>query len=199
MDAYVYAENYQKLVTEYNQLYDHYKGVKQINKRVKLELKNCNERERTFLKLLKKTEEYGPQASQLEVEYDRLVKEDVRLNGGFTLDSLVVDSNERRAMKQPMMEHHGAKDKVVKIPKLDLTSIYIQREAPVSGDKKKDKKGQEEEFTPSESSIATSEQEESVCVADQIVDDLEQARQKDQFNKEKMQFKHKIMQANKIK
>lgn len=60
MDAYLNAENYQKLVTEYNQLYDHYKGVKQINKKVKLELKNCNERERTFLKLLKKTEEYGP-------------------------------------------------------------------------------------------------------------------------------------------
>lgn len=66
-----------------------------------------------------------------------MVQEDVRLNGGFTLDSLIVDSNERRTQKQPVFEHIGAKHKVVKIPKLDLTSIYIQREAPISADKKK--------------------------------------------------------------
>jgi hypothetical protein len=47
------------LVTEYNQLYDHYKGVKSINKKLRAELKQSNERERTFLKLLKKTNEYG--------------------------------------------------------------------------------------------------------------------------------------------
>jgi hypothetical protein len=55
LDSFIAAENYQKLVSEYNQLFDHYKGVKGINKKLKIELKNCNERERTFLKLLKKT------------------------------------------------------------------------------------------------------------------------------------------------
>jgi len=59
MDEYINAENYQKLVTEYNQLYDHYKGVKHINKKLRTEIKQSNERERTFLKLLKKTSEYG--------------------------------------------------------------------------------------------------------------------------------------------
>ena len=59
MEEYLNADNYQKLVTEYNQLYDHYKGVKSINKKLRAELKQSNERERTFLKLLKKTNEYG--------------------------------------------------------------------------------------------------------------------------------------------
>ncbi len=66
MDEYVNAENYQKLVMEYNQLYDHYKGVKHINKKLRTEIKQSNERERTFLKLLKKTQEYGAQANRLE-------------------------------------------------------------------------------------------------------------------------------------
>lgn len=55
MEEYLSLENYQKLVTEFNQLYDHYKVAKKANKRITLELKQSNQRERTFLKLLKKT------------------------------------------------------------------------------------------------------------------------------------------------
>jgi hypothetical protein len=39
-------------------------------------LQQSNQRERTFLKLLKKTKEYGEQAARLEKEYDRLFTED---------------------------------------------------------------------------------------------------------------------------
>lgn len=60
MEQYLTLENYQKLINEFNTLYDHYKGLKQINKKLKAELKQSNQRERTFLKLLKKTQEYGP-------------------------------------------------------------------------------------------------------------------------------------------
>jgi predicted oxidoreductase len=121
MDEYVNAENYQKLVIEYNQLYAHYKGVKHINKKLRTEIKQSNERERTFLKLLKKTQEYGAQASRLELEYDRLIKEDQRVNGGHTLETLIPDSAEKRQLKPEMVENGRG----IKIPKLDLTSIYI--------------------------------------------------------------------------
>jgi hypothetical protein len=59
METYLTLENYQKLINEFNSLYDHYKGLKTVNKKIKSELKQSNERERTFLKLLKKTKEYG--------------------------------------------------------------------------------------------------------------------------------------------
>ena len=59
MEQYLTLENYQKLINEFNTLYDHYKGLKQVNKKLKIELKQSNQRERTFLKLLKKTKEYG--------------------------------------------------------------------------------------------------------------------------------------------
>ena len=52
-------ENYQKLVNDFNSLYDHFKAAKQLNKKLKSELQQSNQRERTFLKLLKKTNEYG--------------------------------------------------------------------------------------------------------------------------------------------
>lgn len=126
MEEFLNADNYQKLVTEYNQLYDHYKGVKSINKKLRTELKQSNERERTFLKLLKKTNEYGAQAAKLEVEYDRLIKEDLRLNSGITLENLIVDSSEKRYMKPEIID----KGRGIKIPKLDFSSIYIQREIP---------------------------------------------------------------------
>ena len=126
MEEYLNADSYQKLVTEYNQLYDHYKGVKSINKKIKTELKQSNERERTFLKLLKKTSEYGAQAAKLEIEYDRLIKEDLRVNSGMTLENLIVDSNEKRYVKPEIID----KGRGIKIPKLDFSSIYIQREVP---------------------------------------------------------------------
>ena len=126
MEEYLNADNYQKLVTEYNQLYDHYKGVKSINKKIRTELKQSNERERTFLKLLKKTSEYGAQAAKLEVEYDRLIKEDLRMNGGMTLENLVIDSAEKRFLKPEIIDMGRG----IKIPKLDFSSIYIQREIP---------------------------------------------------------------------
>lgn len=59
MESYLTLENYQKLINEFNQLYDHYKGLKSVNKKLKVELKQSNQRERTFLKLLKKTKEFG--------------------------------------------------------------------------------------------------------------------------------------------
>lgn len=39
MEEYLSMENYQKVVTDYNQLLEQYKGVKTLNKRAKLELK----------------------------------------------------------------------------------------------------------------------------------------------------------------
>lgn len=59
MEAHLTVENYQKLVTDFNQLYDHYKMHKQMSKKLKNELGQSNHRERTFLKLLKKTDEFG--------------------------------------------------------------------------------------------------------------------------------------------
>ena len=38
MELYVTLENYQKLVNEYNKLYDQYRTIKKANKRVKVEL-----------------------------------------------------------------------------------------------------------------------------------------------------------------
>jgi len=59
MEQFLSLDNYQKLINEFNRLYEHYKGLKQINKKMKLELKQSGQRERTFLKLLKRTSEYG--------------------------------------------------------------------------------------------------------------------------------------------
>ena len=72
MESHLTAENYQKLVTDFNQLYDHYQMHKYMSKKLKVELSQSNQRERTFLKLLKKTQEFGEQAAQLEQEYDKL-------------------------------------------------------------------------------------------------------------------------------
>lgn len=94
MEQFLSLDNYQKLINEFNTLYEHYKGLKQINKKMKMELKQSNQRERTFLKLLKRTQEYGDQATKLELEYDRLFKEDQRL--GLSVENLIIDSNEKR-------------------------------------------------------------------------------------------------------
>lgn len=61
------------------------------------------------------------------MEYDRLFKEDQRL--GLSVENLIVDSNDRRET-----EHIDTKAGI-KIPKLDLTSIFIQREALPSNPK----------------------------------------------------------------
>lgn len=116
MEQFLSLDNYQKLINEFNTLYEHYKGLKQINKKMKVELKQSNTRERTFLKLLKRTQEYGDQATKLEQEYDRLFKEDQRL--GLSVENLVIDSNDKR---EPELIDKGG----VKIPKLDLSSIFI--------------------------------------------------------------------------
>ena len=58
-ESYFKLESYQKLINEFNQLFDHYKSLKQVNKKLKSELKQSNQRELSFLKLLKKTNEYG--------------------------------------------------------------------------------------------------------------------------------------------
>lgn len=59
METHMTAENYQKLVNDFNQLYDHYKLHKVTAKKLKAELFQSNHRERTFLNLLKNTQEYG--------------------------------------------------------------------------------------------------------------------------------------------
>ena len=46
-----------------------------MSKKLKVELSQSNHRERTILKLLKKTEEFGDQAKQLEEEYDKLYEQ----------------------------------------------------------------------------------------------------------------------------
>lgn len=114
MESYLTLENYQKLINEFNQLYDHYKGLKTVNKKMKVELKQSNQRERTFLKLLKKTKEFGDQAAKLELEYDKLFNQE---NGSDNIASLIIDSNNKEV---EMIDKGG-----VKIPKLDLSSIYI--------------------------------------------------------------------------
>jgi hypothetical protein len=75
-ESYITMENYQKLVNDFNSIYDHYNAAKGLNKKLKGELQQSNQRERTFLKLLKKTKEYGEQARKLETEYDRLFTKD---------------------------------------------------------------------------------------------------------------------------
>ena len=104
-------ENYQKLVNDFNSLYDHFKAAKQLNKKLKSELQQSNQRERTFLKLLKKTNEYGEQAHRLEKEYDRLFTED-----GLSKDPAIGGPG-------AVVERGG-----VTIPKLDFSVIYMQRE-----------------------------------------------------------------------
>ena len=39
MEQFLSLDNYQKLINEFNTLYEHYKGLKQINKKMKVELK----------------------------------------------------------------------------------------------------------------------------------------------------------------
>lgn len=43
--------------------------------KLKVELKNSNDRERAFLHLLKQTDEFGEQARELEKEYDNLMEQ----------------------------------------------------------------------------------------------------------------------------
>lgn len=109
---------------------------------MKVELKQSNTRERTFLKLLKRTQEYGDQATKLEQEYDRLFKEDQRL--GLSVENLVIDSNDKR---EPELIDKGG----VKIPKLDLSSIFIQREALPSNAKEEEGSSADEDYDPEES------------------------------------------------
>ena len=42
MESFLTLENYQKLINEFNSLYDHYKGLKSVNKKIKSELDQSN-------------------------------------------------------------------------------------------------------------------------------------------------------------
>ena len=171
MEQFLSLDNYQKLINEFNTLYEHYKGLKQINKKMKVELKQSNQRERTFLKLLKRTQEYGDQASKLELEYDRLFKEDQRL--GLSVENLVIDSNDKR---EPELMDKGG----VKIPKLDLTSIFIQREALPSNTKDdQEGSGDEEESYYEEGADEDSQ--------------LDSKAKKAKFEQQKREFKQKML------
>jgi len=79
-------------------------------KKLKVELGQSNHRERTFLKLLKKTEEFGEQAGQLEQEYDKLYA-----NGDDTLNL----RDEQKFIEGPNK---------IQIPMLDLSIIKIQQQ-----------------------------------------------------------------------
>ena len=109
MEAHLTVENYQKLVDDFNQLYDHYKMHKQMSKKLKTEFTQSKHRERTFLGLLKKTDEFGEQAVQLETEYDKLYENEIGLN----LNT-----------EQRMIEVVNK----IQIPSLDLNIIRIQQQ-----------------------------------------------------------------------
>ena len=109
MEAQLTVESYQKLVNDFNQLYDHYKLHKTQAKKLKAELQQSNHRERTFLKLLKKTNEFGEQAEQLEKEYEKLAESG---ENEFNL------SNEQKFIE---VQNN------VQLPMLDLSIIHIQQ------------------------------------------------------------------------
>ena len=79
-------------------------------KKLKLELSQSNHRERTFLKLLKKTDEFGAQAEQLEQEYDKLYEQ-----GEYQFNL----SNEQKFIEVCNK---------IQIPMLDLSIIHIQQQ-----------------------------------------------------------------------
>jgi hypothetical protein len=66
---------------------------------------------------LKKTNEFGDQASRLEQEYERMFSLENTKDGGL-LENLQLDSANKPAPE--VIEKCG-----IKIPKLDFTSIYI--------------------------------------------------------------------------
>ena len=93
-------------------MYDHYRSQKLINKKLRAELQQSNQRERTFIKLLKKTEQYRGQAEQLEQQYDKL----------FT---------EEGHSKDPEIGGQGATIEIgdIRMPKLNLSVIHVQQQA----------------------------------------------------------------------
>lgn len=107
MEAHMTTENYQKLVNDFNQLYDHYKLHKVTSKKLKAELYQSNHRERTFLNLLKNTQEYGEQAKLLEKEYDKLYEQG--------------EEQYNLSNTQKYIEVHNK----IQIPMLDLSIIHI--------------------------------------------------------------------------
>ena len=122
METHLTVENYQKLVNDFNQLYDHYKLHKTTSKKLKQELLQSNHREKTFLNLLKKTQEFGSQAQQLEKEYDKLYKKGEE---EFNL------SNVQKLIEVPAAQQLGGK---LKFPELDFSLIYSQQNNQGDGD-----------------------------------------------------------------
>lgn len=87
--------------------------VKSINKKLKHELVQSGSREKQFLQLLKKTEEFGKEAYELENEFDAILR---RIESEYSL---------KRGDKK-YIQVKGKHDDVVKIPKLDLDIIRYQ-------------------------------------------------------------------------
>ena len=181
MEQFLSLDNYQKLINEFNRLYEHYKGLKQINKKMKLELKQSGQRERTFLKLLKRTSEYGEQATKLELEYERVIKEDARL--GLSVENLIIDSNDKR---EPELIEKGG----VKIPKLDLSGIFIQREALPSKAKGENGQDNEGDSDDDQDSYYGEESNEGGEV-------LDSKAKKEKFEQQKKDFKMKMLNGAK--
>lgn len=137
MESHMTAENYQKLVNDFNQLYDHYKLHKVTAKKLKAELFQSNHRERTFLNLLKNTQEYGEQAKLLEQEYDKLYEQgEEQYNLSNTQKFIEVANN-------------------IQIPKLDLSIIHIQQREGLDSSASTNQQEQNDEEDESSSAPVT--------------------------------------------
>ena len=82
----------------------------------------------------------------------------------------------------------------IKIPKLDLSSIYIQREAPVSGKQKQPEESLQGD--EAESSLTDEDPEEQPPKVIKATDISKgQNKNVDQFEKEKQMFKMRMLQS----
>ena len=105
--------NYTSFMTlsqDFETLLDHYNMVKTMNKKLKYELMQSGTREKQFLSLLKKTQEYGKEAEELESEFEGI------------LDRIEAEYSLRRA-ENKFVEIKGKHDQSVRIPRLDLGII----------------------------------------------------------------------------
>ena len=87
--------------------------VKTINKKLKHELLQSGSREKQFLQLLKKTEEFGNEAYELENEFNAIL---TRIETEYSL----------KRGDQKYVQVKGKHDDGVRIPRLDLDIIRYQ-------------------------------------------------------------------------
>ena len=107
------ANSFMTLTHDFNTLLDHYTMVRTINKKLKYELYQSGEREKQFLQLLKKTDEYGREAEELEDEFEAILR---RIEKEYQLYQ-----GDQRFIKV-----RGKQDQNVRIPRLDFDIIRYQ-------------------------------------------------------------------------